>query len=52
MNSKISLLVSTFANEPWKKNSYVLIFAKSGNLAKLVPQRFVFSKADISKVTF
>ena len=45
---KISLQVSTFANEPWKKNFLCLDFSQvdqnSQNSEKLVPQTFFLTK--------
>ena len=53
---KISLQVSTFANEPWKENFIVTDFHQidqiSRNSGKLVPGRFVFSIIDIFEEIF
>ena len=53
---KISLQVSTFANEPWKENFIVTDFHQidqiSRNSGKLVPERFVFSIIDIFEEIF
>ena len=51
---KLSLQVSTFVNESWKRNFLGIdlrqIDQSSWNLGKLVPQRFVFDKIDIFTV--
>ena len=54
MNSKIFFLqVSTFANGPLKEKFLGIDFRQNlRNSGKLVPQRFVFNKIYILKVSF
>ena len=51
---QISLHVSSFANRPWKENSFGIDFHQinqnSRDSEKLAPHRFVFNKIDILKV--
>ena len=53
---KISLQVSTFANEPWKENFIGIDFRQidqnSRNSEKLVFKRFIFIKIDMFKEIF